>query len=353
VRTITKLNRPQEPKPPFPYRAEEVSYENAGAKVKLAGTLTIPEGKGPFPAVLLITGSGPQDRDESLLGHKPFLVLADYLTRRGIAVLRVDDRGVGKSTGKFAEATTFDFADDAQAGVNYLKSRSEVDGKRIGLVGHSEGGVIAPIVASRSSDVAFIVLLAGTGLTGEDIIYLQSKLIAQAEGAKANDTQINEALQRKIFALVKQEAAGPELVKKLQTLVKEESTKWTPEQKKELDKQGGLLAVYASLQEFSKPWFKTFLAYDPTTNLKKVKCPVLAINGELDLQVPYKENLEAIRYSLESAGNTKVTTKSFPQLNHLFQKCKTGSPTEYGKIEETFNVEALKCVGDWVLEKGR
>lgn len=351
VKSVTKLVRPQEPKPPFPYKAEEVTYENAAAKVKLAGTLTIPQGDGPFPAVLLITGSGPQDRDESLLGHKPFAVLADYLTRRGITVLRVDDRGVGKSTGKFDEATSFDFADDVLAGVQFLKTRKEVDSKRIGLAGHSEGGLIAPIVASKCSDVAFIVLLAGTGLTGEEIIYLQSKLIAEAEGAKVSDTKTNEVLQRKIFAMVKAEPAGPDLVKKLLAMAKEEVDKLTPEQKKEMEKQGGMPALTASLGAFAKPWFKTFLSYDPTTSLKKVKCPVLAINGELDLQVPYKENLEAIRYALESSGNTQVTTKSFPKLNHLFQTSKTGSPTEYGKIEETFNPEALKVIGDWILER--
>ncbi len=351
VKSVTKLVRPQEPKPPFPYKAEEVSYENAAAKVKLAGTFTIPPGDGPFPAVLLITGSGPQDRDESLLGHKPFAVLADYLTRRGIAVLRVDDRGVGKSTGKFTEATSFDFADDAMAGVQFLKRRKEVEGKRIGLMGHSEGGIIAPIVASKSTDVAFIVLLAGTGLNGEEIIYLQSRLIAEAEGGNANDTKVNEMLQRKMFALVKAEPASPELVKKLQALAREEVAKLSPEHMKELEKAGGMTTLNASLSEFSKPWFKTFLTFDPTTVLKQVKCPVLAINGELDLQVPYKENLEAIRKALESAGNTQVTTRSFPQLNHLFQKCKTGSPTEYGKIEETFNVEALKVIGDWIAER--
>lgn len=351
VKEVSSLKRPQEPKPPFPYKEEEVSYENAAAKVKLAGTFTIPQGKGPFPAVLLITGSGAQDRNETLLGHKPFLVLADALTRRGIAVLRVDDRGTDKSTGDFAKATSFDFADDAMAGVQFLKTRPEVDVKHIGLMGHSEGGIIAPLVASRSKDVAFIVLLAGTGLTGEEIVCLQGKLINMAEGAKTEEAARGEAIQRKLFALVKAEPGGPELTKKLNELLKAEVEKLNPEEKKSLDKTGGINAAKAQLGMLSSPWFKTFIIHDPAPVLKKVKCPVLAVNGELDLQVPYKENLEAIRQALTEGGNPDFTIKSFPQLNHLFQKCKTGSPTEYVNIEETLNAEVLQVVGDWILTR--
>lgn len=349
VDSITKLNRPQEPKPPFPYQAEEVSYENAAGKLKIGGTLTIPQGKGPFPAVLLITGSGPQDRDESLLGHKPFLVIADALSRRGIAVLRVDDRGIGKSTGNFQMSTTFDFADDVQAGVEFLKARKEVDGKRIGLIGHSEGGIIAPIVASKSKDVAFIVLLAGTGLTGEEIIYMQGRLIAKTGGASTKDLDRGEAIQRKLFAIIKAETASADLVKKLQTVLKDELANLTPEEKKEVEKAGGTQAIQAQLATFAYPWFKTFLIHDPRPVLEKVKCPVLALNGELDLQVPCKENLEAIRMALEKGGNKYHTIKAFPKLNHLFQSCTTGAPTEYGKIEETMNEEVLKTIGDWIL----
>ncbi|HQR08149.1 MAG TPA: alpha/beta fold hydrolase [Gemmatales bacterium] len=349
VASLAKINRPQEPKPPFPYKSEEVSYENAAAKVTLSGTLTLPKEDGPHPVVLMITGSGQQDRDESLLGHKPFLVIADYLTRRGIAVLRVDDRGIGKSTGNFGASTTFDFADDVLAGVEYLKTRKEIDPKRIGLIGHSEGGVIAPIVATKSKDVAFIVLLAGTGLPGDEIIYMQGRLIALAGGAKKEHVDHGEEIQRKLFTLVKAEKPSNELVAKLRKLLNEEIAKSSEEEKKELEKEGGKAAIEAQLSSFTSPWFKTFLIHDPRTVLAQVKCPVLALNGELDLQVPCKENLEAIKTALEKAGHRQHTIKALPRLNHLFQTCNTGSPTEYGKIEETINPEVLKTMGDWIL----
>ena len=207
--------RPQDPKKPYPYLEEEVTLENKPAGVKLAGTLTLPKGKGPFPAVVLITGSGPQDRDESLLGHRPFLVLADHLTRNGIAVLRCDDRGVGGSTGNTSTSTTADFADDALVGVAFLKARPEIDGKKIGLIGHSEGGVAAPIAATKSTDVAFIVLLAGTGLPGEEILYRQAELILKA--AKADEATIRKqrAMQERMFAIVKKEGSSEESVGRL------------------------------------------------------------------------------------------------------------------------------------------
>jgi len=183
IEKAAEVRRPQEPKKPYPYKEEEVVYENKEAGITLAGTLTLPRQECPFPAVLLISGSGPQDRNETLLGHRPFLVLADYLTRRGIAVLRVDDRGVGESTGNISQATSEDFATDVLAGIEYLKNRKEINPMQIGLIGHSEGGFIAPMVAVQSPDVAFIVLMAGTGLTGEEILYLQGELMARAEGA--------------------------------------------------------------------------------------------------------------------------------------------------------------------------
>jgi len=354
LKKVDKLDsavRPQEPKPPYPYQAEEVAYENTTAKVKLAGTLTIPKGKGPFPAVLLITGSGPQDRDEMIFGHKPFKVIADYLTRRGVAVLRCDDRGVGKSTGEFQKATTFDFADDALAGVDYLKTRADIDSKHIGLIGHSEGGIIAPIVATKSPDVAFIVLLAGTGLSGEEILYLQGRLIAQAMGAKPEDVERGMAIQRRLFDIARKEEPSPELVKKLKAAMQEEIAK-LPADSKQAVLKTGIDVANAQLDAFANPWFRTFMLHDPRPVLRKVKCPVLALNGEKDLQVPWKENLTEIEKALHEGGNTRVTIKSFPGLNHLFQTCSTGTPGEYGRIEETFNPAVLKVIGDW-LEKQR
>jgi fermentation-respiration switch protein FrsA (DUF1100 family) len=353
VQTLSNANRPQTPRAPFPYQSEDVSYENTAARVTLAGTLTLPKGDGPFPAVLLITGSGPQDRDETFVGHKPFLVIADTLTRRGIAVLRVDDRGIGQSTGTFATATTFDFADDVEAGLRYLATRPEIDKHRVGLIGHSEGGIIAPLVASRNKEVAFIVLLAGLGLPGEEISCLQGRLIAKAGGMKDADLDVSERIQRKLFAVIKAEPPGTDLVQKLKQTMQTEVANLTPEQRKELNKAGGLTAAEASLAAFTRPWFKLFLTHDPVPVLRKVTCPVLALNGELDLQVSVKQNLEAIEAALKAGGNKDYTIKALPKLNHLFQTATTGAPSEYGRIDETVNTAVLQLLGDWISERAK
>jgi pimeloyl-ACP methyl ester carboxylesterase len=343
--------RPQEPRRPYPYRDEEVTYENKKAKVKFAGTLTVPKGKGPFPAVLLITGSGPQDRDESLLGHKPFLVLADHLTRKGIAVLRVDDRGVGGSTGSTMTATTADFAEDALAGVKFLEGRAEIDPKRIGLIGHSEGGVVAPLAASQSKEVAFIVLLAGTGLKGEEILYLQGQPILKANGADEKALARQKVVQETLFKVVKQEKDDQAALKLFDKVWAEQVAKMTDKEKQEVSKVEGM--VRAQFKGLLSPWFRYFLAYDPLPALRKVRCPVLAVCGEKDLQVPPKENLQAIEKALTEGGNKDVTIREFPGLNHLFQACKTGSPTEYGTIEETMSPTVLEAVSAWILRRTR
>ena len=341
-----EIQRPQEPIKPYPYLEEEVVYENKSAGIKLAGTLTMPESGGLFPAVLLISGSGPEDRNETVFGHRPFLVLADYLTRQGVAVLRADDRGVGGSTGDFSQAVTDDFASDAIAGVEYLKSRNEINPKQIGLIGHSEGGLIAPIAATQSPDVAFIVLMAGTGLTGEEIINLQSALISKAMGVKDEDIAKNKAIQEQIFAVVKQENDKAVIDKKIREIIENAVAGLSEAEKK------AAMAPYESQAQFiSSPWFKNFLTYDPKPTLMKVKCPVLAINGEKDLQVPPKENLSAIEEALKAGGNEHYTIKELPGLNHLFQTAQTGSPAEYAKIEETISPTALKTIGDWILEQ--
>ncbi|WP_205793730.1 S9 family peptidase [Methanosarcina sp. MSH10X1] len=342
------MHRPQDPVKPYPYTEEEVVYGNNEAGIKLAGTLTFPRSEGPFPAVILITGSGSQNRDEEILGHRPFLVLSDYLTRQGIAVLRVDDRGVGGSTGDSLQATTEDFAGDVLAGIEYLKSRKEIDPARIGLIGHSEGGIIAPIVAVQSPDVAFIVMMAGTGLTGEEIIYLQSGLINRAEGADNETIARNEALTGKIFSIVKQEQNNTVAEEEIRKLLKAEMANMSEEEKK--------LSGYsetnldAQIEAILTPWMRFFLTYDPRPTLMEVKCPVLAINGEKDLQVPPEENLRAIEDALKAGGNKNYTVKEMPGLNHLFQTAQTGSPTEYAKIEETISPAALEFIGNWILE---
>jgi len=345
-----ELKRPQEPKPPFPYESLEVTFENKAANATLAGTLTLPKGSGPFPCVVLVTGSGPQDRDEALLGHRPFLVLSDYLTRHGLAVLRYDDRGVAKSTGKFATATSDDFADDALAGLEFLKTRKEIDAKKIGIAGHSEGGLIAPMCAAKSKDVAFIVLLAGTGIRGAELLPIQSKLIAVASGTPEAEAERQAKESSAIFDMMvagKSDADVKEAIRVavLKQLALEPETKDLPEAERK--KKADQLVEEQSGELFS-PWFRRFLVLDPRESLKKVTCPVLAVNGEKDLQVPSLVNLPQIEKTLRDSGNKDVMIIEFAGLNHLFQTCKTGSPTEYPQIEETFAPVALEGVTDWI-----
>ncbi|KKH92026.1 hypothetical protein EO95_00820 [Methanosarcina sp. 1.H.T.1A.1] len=347
-----EIRREQDPVKPYPYDEEEVVYENTAAGVKLAGTLTLPRSEGPFPAVILITGSGPQNRDEGVFGHRPFLVLSDYLTRQGIAVLRVDDRGIGGSTGNFSQATTEDFAGDVLAGIEYLKSREEIDSTKIGLIGHSEGGLIAPIVAVQSPDVAFIVLMAGPGITGEEIILLQSDLISRAEGADNETITRNNALMTSMYSVIKEEQNNTIAAEKLRKLIMDERANMSEEDKQnsnyseaDLDAQ-----VNAQVQTLVSPWMRFFLTYDPRPTLMQVKCPVLAINGEKDLQVPPEENLRAIEEALKAGGNKDYTVKELPGLNHIFQTAQTGSPSEYSAIEETISPTALEVIGDWISE---
>jgi pimeloyl-ACP methyl ester carboxylesterase len=334
------LNRPQTPKKPYPYKEEEVSYENKQDQVKLAATLTLPLGAGPFPAVVLITGSGQQDRNESLLSHQPFLVLADYLTRRGIAVLRADDRGMGGTSKGGPNDTTENYAADALAGVEFLKTRKEINAKQIGLIGHSEGGMAAPMAAAKSNDVAFIVLMAGPGIPGEKLLTKQIGLIAAAECEKEVIRAVAEGQQ--LMATVVQEKDDAVARQKLH----EGAVKRTEAAKKRIDAQ--LASADAQSVAWATPWFRYFLSYDPRPTLMKVHVPVLAINGEKDLQVPAKEDLEAIDEALKAAGNKDYKIVLLPNLNHLFQTTKTGAPSEYAQIEETLAPILLQTIGDWI-----
>jgi len=351
VDKAVEILRPQEPKKPYPYIEEELVYENKEAEITLAGTLTLPPGKGPSPVVLLISGSGPQDRNETIYNHRPFLVLADYLTRQGIAVLRVDDRGVGESTGDFSQATSEDFASDVLAGIEYLKTRKEINPEQIGLIGHSEGGLIAPMVAVKSPDVAFIVLMAGTGLTGEEILYLQGALIYRAMGVSEEEIIKNRQFNEKIFSLIKEEKDEKTIEEKLRQMFMADWAELNDEEKSRIGDPEVFLK--AQLQSLLSPWLKFFLTYDPKPTLSKVKCPVLAINGGKDLQVPPKENLSAIEEALVAGGNKNFIIKELPGLNHLFQTAQTGLPDEYVKIEETISPVALKIISDWILEQIR
>jgi len=328
--------RPQNPVKPYPYRAEDLTYENKGAGVVLAATLTIPEGKGPFPAVVLITGSGAQDRDEALAGHRPFLVLSDYLTRHGIAVLRADDRGTAKSTGSFAGSTTADFATDTEAGIVFLKGRKEIDPHKIGLVGHSEGGIIGPMVAARNPDVAFIVMMAGSGVSGDEVLIEQAQLIAEAGGMDREAVDKIGTRQRAIMLLARREKDPAAFERGLREIFAGQ----IPEEQ-----------MGQAVKQMTSPWMRYFIEYDPAIALRKVKCPVLALNGSKDLQVPPKQNLPAIRKALEAGGNTHFEVVEMPGLNHLFQTAKTGSPSEYFQIEETIAPAILEKIAGWIVKQ--
>ena len=346
---LLRNDRPQEPKPPYPYMASDVTFPGGASGMNLAGTLTVPPGDGPFPAAVLIAGSGPNDRDETILRHKLFLVLADSLTRRGVAVLRYDKRGIGKSTGSYALATSRDFADDAQAAFTYLKAQLHVNPGKVGLIGHSEGGIIAPMVAAKSPDVAFLVLLAGTGFPGEQIIAEQAALISHAEGASDADVAKSQVLEKKLLAVAAHETDPAAAKTRIASLLNQTLTALTPAQRKKIGDTHPLLQAQSAA--LASPWFHYFLTYDPAPTLKQVHCPVLALDGSLDLQVPPAENLAAISTALKAGGNTDVTTTELPGLNHLFQTATTGSPSEYGTIEETLAPVVLTTVGDWIAAR--
>lgn len=338
--------RPQEPQPPFPYTVQEVGY--ASGDVHLAATLTIPPGDGPFPAAVLLTGSGPQNRDEELFGHKPFAVLADHLSRRGIAVLRADDRGVGGSSGSTARSTTSDFADDALAGVGFLRTRPEIAPDRIGLIGHSEGGIVAPLAAVRAPDqVAFLVLLAGTGVPLGEVVKLQQKLIMAAAGADSA-TIAREAGQNAV--LLDLLAAGADSLT-VRTRLEELLQAAAAEEGKPLPADELAATVDAALAGVLTPWFRYALTLDPRDALRRVTCPVLALSGDRDLQVDADQNLVEIERALAAAGNGDVTALRLPGLNHLFQPAVTGLPAEYGLIEQTMAPAVLDTVSGWLGER--
>ncbi|MFY0637449.1 alpha/beta hydrolase family protein [Maricaulis maris] len=338
---VTGPNRPQEPTGPFPYTVETVRFDNSEAEgVTLAGTLTIPAGEGPFPAAILISGSGPQDRDETVWTHRPFAVLADHLTRNGIAVLRYDDRGFAESTGDFASSTSLDFASDTEAALAWLRDRPEVDTSAIGLIGHSEGGLIAPIVAADNDAVAFLVLLAGPGTTGEQIILDQSLAAARAGGRSEDELDALARLIPQITGSVSAAANEAEARSALTALLTDDIL--------------ALLGAAPAQRELLisqnvRAWQRTFLQHDPASYLSRVDQPVLAVNGSLDLQVIPDANLAGVEAGL--SGNPDVTVMELEGLNHMFQTAQTGMVAEYAEIEETFAPHALDLISDWIAAR--
>ncbi|MEO0529539.1 MAG: alpha/beta hydrolase [Planctomycetota bacterium] len=348
VPRLPTQNRPQEPKPPFPYDAEEVTFTNPRGGHTLAGTLTLPPTRGPHPALVLVTGSGPQDRDETLMGHKPFAVLADAITRRGVAVLRFDDRGVGKSTGDFATATSADFAFDALAAVRFLATRDDISTDRIGLGGHSEGAMVAPMVGAKFPDeVAFLLLLAPPAISGEEVIVGQGLALERSMGMPEAEATAQAEMRRKAIRAAIDSETDDEFNVALAEIVKERVASIE-------DGDARNEARVAYLQAFPAyrtPWFRYFLDFDPSGPLKKVACPTLALLGERDVQVLPEDNLEPLQAALEAAPAIDVQVVTLPGLNHLFQNCKTGLPAEYGTIEETIAPAALELITDWVAER--
>jgi uncharacterized protein len=346
-----EIKRPQNPKKPYPYDEEEVRFDNPSAGISLAGTLTLPREGRPCAAVVMITGSGPQDRDETIFQHKPFWIIADHLTRHGIAVLRCDDRGVGSSQGSPATATSADFAGDVLAAVAYLRGRKEIDPARIGLIGHSEGGMIAPMAAQKDKGIAFLVLLAGTGVVGEEILYEQGALITRANGMAESEIKKNRAMQHTLFNVVREEADSAKAMARLVAIMREAQERESGGDTAAM--QTSEVMIRAQAAQLNSPWFRFFLFYDPAVALRKTTIPVLALNGERDLQVSPLQNIPAIEAALKAAGNTRVKTMVLPQLNHLFQTAKSGAITEYGTLEETVSPVALDAMSTWIGEVTR
>jgi pimeloyl-ACP methyl ester carboxylesterase len=332
------LRRPQTPRPPFPYRAEEVSIANPRAPgVTLAGTLTLPEGRGPFPAAILITGSGPEDRDEALFGHQPFAVLADYLSRHGIAVLRYDDRGIGHSTGRFPGATSADFATDANAAFAFLAARPEIDRRAIGFIGHSQGGMIGPIAAMDNPAVAYLVLLAGPGVATRDLLEAQRRAIAESQGMSAAQIERMAPLQAELVRIAGSDASDAAARAAFVAALTDAR----------LAEAGLPVAARDSMTTLMMdPWFRWFLRYDPAPALRHFQGPLLALNGSLDRQVLPAQTLPGIRAA--TAGHRDVTITLLPGLNHMFQTARTGGVGEYATIEETMAPVVLQTVADWI-----
>lgn len=337
--------RIQEPEEPYPYLQEEVSFVNEKAGITLRGTLTIPQVKGKFPAVVLVSGSGPQDRNEEIMGHKPFLVLSDYLTRQGIMVLRYDDRGTAESEGDHSTAITQDFADDALAAVAFLKRHPQAS--MVGIIGHSEGGIIAPIAATKDKDIAFLVLLAGPGIRGRELLIQQQADIKRAMGVSEEELSEPADFELKLYDLILEDTDEETKLKRLDEIVADEFKKGSEAVEGISEEQ---LKKTIKEQMFS-PWMYNFIRMEPSEYLHKLTLPIFAVNGSKDLQVAASVNLKAISEALTKAGNKHFVTKEYPNLNHLFQTCETGSPSEYAGIAETFNEEVMSDIAEWILQR--
>lgn len=357
LKHVEKLSAPvarkQTPRPPFDYNSEDVEYNNADSSMHFGATFTYPKTGGPFTTAILITGSGQQDRDETILNHKPFAVIADYLTKNGYAVFRVDDRAVGKTSfGDVTKATSADFAKDVEAGLAYLDTRKEVDKKKIGLIGHSEGGLIADIVGSRNKNVSFVIMLAGPGVDGAAVLAAQTEAILIASGASKEVAAAYKSLYEKVISNSKEKDTALAISKSMDDYMRWKKTTDrkivdTLEMNNDAEASEGIRQM---IKQFSTPWFRYFFETDPADYIRQLQCKVLALNGSKDVQVLPKQNLTAIKNALQKSRSKKFETIELPNLNHLFQHCNTCTIQEYGQLEETFAIEALEVMLKWLNE---
>lgn len=333
----TAPDRPQNPKEPYPYRSEEVSFTNSGDNVTLSGTLTLPEGSGPFPAVVLVSGSGTQDRDEELMGHKPFLVTADFFTRRGIAVLRYDDRGYDSTTVEAAKsATSVDLSYDAEAAAAYLMDRPEIDKSKVGVAGHSEGGMIVFMIAARRPDIAFALSFAGPAISGRKVIQSQQEAILKLQGAPEEYLKNFRISSDAMFDLIDASPSStPQLHDEIASMQRAQGV---PE-----------AAAEQAADQMTGAWMFYFVKHDPAADIESTNCPALVLNGSKDMQVIAELNIPAYNKIIADGGKTNITVKEMPGLNHLFQHCRTGNPSEYYSIAETISPEVLELASEWIL----
>ncbi len=347
--TPLRVLRPQTPKPPFPYLSETIIVQNKKANVSIEGTLTIPEGNGPFPAVILVSGSGPQDRNSEIMMHKSFWVIADYFARCGIAVFRYDERGVGKSTGTYTTATTFDFADDLTEIYKIIQKDKRINQSKLGLMGHSEGGIIIAIAASKIKSVGFLVSLAGSAVSGREILLEQAKQMNEVAGKDSIFINYDYTFREKIFEIFLNTPDKKEFSEKIKKHFDNAISELGETKAKEYNITKSIAELW--IMQLSSPWMDAFIRLNPTDYWSKVKCPVIVLIGDKDIQVPYQQNMPRYKEVFEKSNNKNVTLLKMESLNHLFQTCKTGSVGEYARIQETFSPNALKLISDFILNQ--
>ncbi len=346
-----RLERPQEPARPFPYAEHEVRYSSWAPGLRLAGTLTVPSGLGPHPAIVFISGSGAQDRDETVAGHRPFLVLADHLTRRGFAVLRTDDRGVGGTPGTPMQTGLNDVADDVRGALDFLRARTDIDQSRIGLLGHSEGGYVAPVVAADDPSIAFLLLLGGRSVSGRDVLTAQRAALSRASGDSAAELRVDSLLIASVFAVIDRRPDDDRLGALVDSAFAARFATLTTGERRIAERQFGERTAAqdtVSIKLWKSRWFKSLYHHDPAPFLTRVRAPIFALIGELDLQVPVDQSIARFEALFAGARRDQLTLHRMPGINHMLQQGKTGRMEEYMEITETIAPEVLRSIDLWL-----